>query len=139
MKVLPRNWYFYYGRVRLYRRLYACARVLALIAGAMGIGYLNLPEVIQLRPTTVLSICNHFQTAMRALLAGLRYVRESPAIRRTSTGTATASPANHGGASRRRPSPHRVGGPHERRRFRGPILARTRTAHCWWRWCLTTL
>jgi hypothetical protein len=44
MKVLPRNLYFRYGRVRLYRRLYACAKVSALIAGAIGIVYSNLPE-----------------------------------------------------------------------------------------------
>jgi hypothetical protein len=47
MKVLPRNWYFYYGRVRLYRRLYACAKVWTLVAGAMAIIYLNRPEMVQ--------------------------------------------------------------------------------------------
>jgi excalibur calcium-binding domain-containing protein len=47
MKVLPRNLYFYYGRHRLYRRLYACAKVLALIAGAVGIVYLHRPEMIR--------------------------------------------------------------------------------------------
>jgi hypothetical protein len=36
--------------VRLYRRLHACAKVLALIAGVMGIVYLDLPEMTQRRP-----------------------------------------------------------------------------------------
>ena len=40
MKLLPRNLYFRHGRVRLYPRLYACAKVLVLIAaGALGIVY----------------------------------------------------------------------------------------------------
>jgi hypothetical protein len=46
MKVLPR----YSSRVRFYRRLYACAKVLALIAGATGIVYWNRPEMSPLRP-----------------------------------------------------------------------------------------
>ena len=49
MKLLPRSWYFYYGRARLYRRLYACAKVLAVIAGALGIVYLNRPETSPMR------------------------------------------------------------------------------------------
>ena len=50
-ELLPRSWYFYYGRARLYRRLYACAKVLAVIAGALGIVYLNRnrPETSPMR------------------------------------------------------------------------------------------
>ena len=40
MRVLPRSWYFYYGRKRLYRRLIACANGLALVAGVFGFPYL---------------------------------------------------------------------------------------------------
>ena len=86
------------GRLRLYRRLYACAKVLALIAaGALGIVYLNRPEMIRLHASVTPSICSRSQAAMlHALGAGLRYVRENRAIRRASTGTATVSPANPG-------------------------------------------
>lgn len=99
MKLLPRSWYFYYGRARLYRRLFACAKVLAVIAGALGIVYLNGSETSPCARSRPLSGCNRFRAVtLRALPAGLRYVGKSRAIRRTSTGTATVSPANPGGA-----------------------------------------
>jgi Excalibur calcium-binding domain len=73
MKLLPRNWYFYYGRVRLYRRLVCLCKVLALIAGGMGIVYLNRPETIQRQipapqPMESFASCDASRAAGRAPL-----------------------------------------------------------------------
>lgn len=42
MRVLPRSWYFHYGRVRLYRRLVACGCGLAVAAGIFALGFLRV-------------------------------------------------------------------------------------------------
>lgn len=76
MKVLPRSWYFYYGRVRLYHRLYACAKILALVAGAIGIVYLNLPGMIQRRPIALPSHIELFPNCEAACAAGRARIRQ---------------------------------------------------------------
>ena len=70
MKLLPRSWYFYYGRARLYRRLYACAKVLAVIAGALGIVYLNRPETSPMRPIPAAQRMQLFSSCDAARAAG---------------------------------------------------------------------
>jgi hypothetical protein len=42
MRVVPRSWYFHYGRVRLYRRLVACGCGLAVAAGIFALGFLQV-------------------------------------------------------------------------------------------------
>jgi Excalibur calcium-binding domain len=70
MKLLPRSWYFYYGRARLYRRLYACAKVLALIAGVTAIVYWNRPEMSPLRPIPAPQRMESFSNCGAARAAG---------------------------------------------------------------------
>jgi Excalibur calcium-binding domain len=93
MKLLPRNWYFYYGRVRLYRRLYACAKVSALIAGAIGIVYVSRSETIHLRPTTAPRPMESFASCDAARAAGRAPLRQgepgySPRLDRDGDGIA---------------------------------------------------
>jgi hypothetical protein len=77
MKILPRSLYFRYGRVRLYRRLYACAKVLALIAaGALGIVYWNRLEMIRLHPSAAPNPMQSFSNCDAARAAGMAPVRQ---------------------------------------------------------------
>jgi hypothetical protein len=90
MKVLPRNWYFHYGRVRLYHRLSACAKVLALIAGAAGIVYLHRPE---LHPSVAPQQMESFSNCDAARAAGRAPLRRgepgySPRLDRDGDGIA---------------------------------------------------
>lgn len=90
MRLLPRNLYFRYGRVRLYRRL---AKVLAVIAGVMGIVYLDRPETIQPLPISAAQRMESFSSCDAARTAGRAPLRQgepgySPRLDRDGDGIA---------------------------------------------------